>query len=406
MRVAYLTNQYPAPSHSFIRREIIALEARGNTVLRYALNYRENELVDEGDLAEKARTRHVLRQPLADILSMLAGVVLRHPLGMLRALCASLHIGFRSDRGIARHLAYLIEAAVIVNWCSRDRVEHLHVHFGTNPATIALLANLIAGISYSLTVHGPEEFDGPKSIALAEKIEAAAFVVAVSSYGRSQLKRWVDLDQWAKIQVVHCGLDCDFYPDQQLDRFPEPSFVCVARLAEQKGHFLLLEAAAKLRAEGLRFKLVLAGDGPLRKQIQERIEELELSDIVKITGWISGERVRSEVAQSRVFVLPSFAEGLPVVLMEAMAMQRPVVSTYVAGIPELVVPGSTGWLVPAGDAVLLADAMREALSAEPQKWAQMGAAARRRVLERHDVIREAEKIERLIHSARKREAPC
>ncbi|WP_246812461.1 glycosyltransferase [Microvirga sp.] len=384
----------------------MALEARGNTVLRYALSCREDELVDKGDLAEKVKTRHVLRQPLSDILAALARIVIRHPLGMVKALGASLRIGFQSDRGLARHLAYLIEAAVIVDWCSRDQVEHLHVHFGTNPATIALLANLIAGISYSLTVHGPEEFDGPKSIALAEKIRAAAFVVAVSSYGQSQLKRWVDLDQWAKLHVVHCGLDCNSYPEQQVDGIPEPSFVCVARLAEQKGHFLLLEATAKLRADGLRFKLVLAGDGPLRKQIQKRIEELELSDIVKITGWISGDRVKGEIAQSRVFVLPSFAEGLPVVLMEAMAMQRPVVSTYVAGIPELVVPGSTGWLVPAGDALLLAKAMREALSTEPQTWAHMGAAARRRVLERHDVNREVEKIERLIYSTTKREALC
>nr|WP_246216005.1 glycosyltransferase [Microvirga makkahensis] len=230
-------------------------------------------------------------------------------------------------------------------------------------------------------------------------MKSASFVVAVSSYGRSQLKRWIDPDQWPKLQVVHCGLDCDFYPDRGHDKIPGPSFVCVARLAEQKGHFLLLEATAKLRAQGLRFRLTLAGDGPLRKRIENRITELELDDIVHITGWLSNEGVRAEIMQSRIVVLPSFAEGLPVVLMEAMAMRRPVVSTYVAGIPELVIPGTTGWLVPAGDAGLLADAMRDALSEEPEEWSQMGRAARQRVLERHDVTREAEKIERLIQVA-------
>lgn len=406
LRIAYLTNRYPALSHSFIRREIVALEARGNTVLRYALNYNQDELVDQDDRAEKDKTRHVLRQPPKAILAAAARVVVRHPLGLLKALGASLRIGFGSDRGLIRNLAYLAEAAVIVDWCSRDQVEHLHAHFGTNPATIALLAKLIGGTSYSLTVHGPEEFDGPKAIALADKIKAAAFVVAVSSYGGSQLKRWVDFDQWEKIQVVHCGLDSDSFPNLQPGETPEARFVCVARLAEQKGHFLLLAAAARLRAEGLQFKLVLAGDGPLRKRLEDRIEELALGDVVTITGWISGEQVRREIARSRAFVLPSFAEGLPVVLMEAMAMKRPVVSTYVAGIPELVVPGETGWLVPAGDAALLADAMREALSAEPQQWLRMGVSARRRVLDRHDVAHEAEKLERLIYSATRREVLC
>ncbi len=150
----------------------------------------------------------------------------------------------------------------------------------------------------------------------------------------------------------------------------------------------------------------MAHCGTASRRIQERIAELELDGVVKITGWISSERVRVEMALAHALVLPSFAEGLPVVLMEAMALRRPVVSTYVAGIPELVNPGRTGWLVPTGDVALLADAMREALSAEPRIWTRMGEAARERVFERHDITREAEKIERLLRMAIRREALC
>jgi glycosyltransferase involved in cell wall biosynthesis len=399
MRVAYLTNQYPAVSHSFIRREILALEARGNTVFRYAIDFRHQELVDPADFAERAKTKHVLRMPLAQIATSFVRTIMRRPTGALRALGKSFRIGYGSERGIIKHLIYLIEAAVIADWCIRDKVEHLHVHFGTNPAVIAILLKAISGVPYSLTVHGPEEFDCPRDLALSQKIEEASFVIAVSFFGRSQLMRWVGAEQWHKIHVVHCGIDVGYYPELPQPASTEPIFVCVARFAEQKGHHILLEAAAKLRKQGLEFQVVLAGDGPLRTSIEHRIAKLGLGDYVRITGWISGEQVQQEIKCCRAFVLPSFAEGLPVALMEAMALGRPVVSTYIAGIPELVVSGLTGWLVPAGDAESLAQMMREALSTTPERWMRMGAAARKMALERHDIAYEVVKIEHLMRKA-------
>jgi glycosyltransferase involved in cell wall biosynthesis len=288
---------------------------------------------------------------------------------------------------------------VLVDWCARDEIQHMHVHFGTNPATVALLAKVISNITYSLTVHGPDEFDHPEAIALPEKIEAASFVIAVSSYGRGQLMRWVGAEYWEKIHVVHCGVEPEFHPESPMKVLPEPSFVCVARLAEQKGHHVLLRAAAELQSEGVDLKIILAGDGPMRFSIEQQVEALGLSDKVTLLGWVSGERVREEIERCRMFVLPSFAEGLPVALMEAMALQRPVISTYTAGIPELVIPGLTGWLVPAGDIASLVKAMREALSTEQQQWMRMGDAARQRVLDRHNIANEARKIEILMQEA-------
>ena len=161
--------------------------------------------------------------------------------------------------------------------------------------------------------------------------------------------------------------------------------VCVGRLCEQKGQLLLVEAARRLAAQGIEFELVLAGDGELRSEIEALIGRYKLQDRVRITGWISGDEVREQILAARALVLPSFAEGLPIVIMEAMALKRPVISTFVAGIPELVHPGEHGWLVPAGDVEALADVMRACLETPVETLVRMGEAAHKRVLERHSV---------------------
>ena len=168
--------------------------------------------------------------------------------------------------------------------------------------------------------------------------------------------------------------------------------LCIGRLSEEKGQLLLLQAAARLAAEGMQFELVLAGDGELRAEIEAAISRHKLDGRVRVTGWISGERVREEILAACALVLPSFSEGLPVVIMEAMALRRPVIATFVGGIPELVSPGEHGWLVPPGDVEALGGAMRACIDASVQTLARMGETARERVLERHDVEREVGKL--------------
>lgn len=385
MRVAYLVNQYPKVSHTFIRREIRALERAGVEVLRYSLRRVSEPLTDAADREELERTRVVLDVGLAGLAAALTRESALRPAAFARASELAARIGYRSERGLPVHAAYLAEACVLARWLAQSRADHVHAHFGTNSAAVAMLAAALGGPGYSFTVHGPEELDKPQAIALREKIEHARFVCAISSFCRSQLYRWSPPSCWSKIALVRCGVDLDFLggADRPLPR--APALVSVGRLDAQKGQLLLLEALAALAAEGRAFSLTLVGDGELRGAVEGAIGRLGLSARVTVTGWASGDEVREHILGARALVLPSFAEGLPVVLMEALGLGRPVLSTYVAGIPELVEPGRSGWLVPAGSADALAGALREVLDAPDTQLAAMGEAGRRAVLERHDV---------------------
>jgi len=301
-------------------------------------------------------------------------------------------MGYRAERPLPVHLAYLAAACRIEPWLRETDIRHLHAHFGTNSAEVAMLVHELGGPPWSFTVHGPTEFEKPRFIGLAEKIRRSAFVVAVSSFGRSQLCRFVEHQQWPKVKVVHCGLESDFLATPLRAGNAAKRLICVGRLCEQKGQLLLLEAASRLAEQGIDFELVLAGDGEMRGDIESMIARHKLQEHVRITGWISTSQVRDEILAARALVLPSFAEGLPVVLMEAMALRRPVISTYVAGIPELVNPGEHGWLVPAGDAETLTGTMRACLEAPPDLLARMGQSAHERVLAQHDVDKEASKL--------------
>ena len=398
--VAYLINQYPRASHSFIRREIAALESLGLTVCRFSIRPSGAEVVDEADKAEQPRTRALLSVGAAGLFAATVATMFTRPAAFVHALGLALRVGYRGDRGTIIHLIYLAEACVLLRWLRQCGATHLHAHFGTNSTTVAMLARALGGPPYSFTAHGPEEFDRARMLRLDEKIARATFVIAVSEFGRSQLFRWCDPRDWDKIHVVHCGVDAMFL-DVASSAPPPPDarrLVCVGRLVEQKGQALLVRAAAQLARRGESFELVLVGDGPLRGPIERLGHELNLNGHIRITGMVSNAQVRAELEQARAMVLPSFAEGLPVVIMEALALRRPVVSTYVAGIPELVQSGVSGWLVPPGSVDALAEAMRAALSASPQTLAEMGAAGAAAVGQRHNAVTEAKKLAALFQS--------
>lgn len=392
--VAYLVNQYPKVSHTFIRREILALETLGVDVLRFSVRGWNDELRDAGDLAERQKTSYVLRGGALSLLLSILVCAVASPGRFLRAFVEANRIGWRGDRPLLLHWVYFAEAC----WLRRalpDTVCHLHAHFGTNPATVAMLTTQLGGPPFSFTVHGPEEFDKPISLKLGRKIARAKFVAAVSSFGKSQLQRWANYRDWAKINVVHCGLDTSAFAEV-VPANADPAFVCIGRLCEQKGQMLLVEACKILRDDGVRFSLVLVGDGEMRAEVESAIRANGLESAITITGWVDEARVRAELLAARVMVLPSFAEGLPVAIMEAMALKRPVISTYIAGIPELVRTGEDGIVVPAGDVAALAAAMRELAEASPARLAAMGNSARERVLQRHDIMVEAAKLKRLM----------
>lgn len=392
MTIAYLVNQYPQTSQTALRREIVAMEELGLAIDRYTVRATDQDLVDPADVAERDRTRVILGAGKLGLLRALAVHLLGRPSATLRALGLAVRIGRRSERGLLVNLAYLAEACVLRGWLAASGATRLHAHYGTNSAAVAMLCRVLGGPPYSFTMHGPEDFDAPRALSLRDKIRHASFVVAITDFTRSQLYRWADYSDWPKIKVVRCGVDAMFLLAERTPIPEAPRLVNVARVAEQKGQMLLIEATARLIGEGVDCEVVIVGDGPMRGEAERLIDRLGLRGKVRIAGYLSNADVRRELQCSRALVLPSFAEGLPGVIFEAFALGRPAISTYIAGTPELVESGACGWLVPAGSVDALVGAMREALTAPVEELERMGREGARRVAERHDVLVEAGKL--------------
>lgn len=392
MRLAYLCNLYPAVSHSFVRREIEGVERAGHEVHRFSLRPARTDLRDEADLREASITEPVLGQGVPRLLVAALAFLAARPARTFAAVRAAWRLSGPGLKSKLRHCAYWLEAAWLVRRMDELKIEHLHAHFGTNPAAVAAISRAWGGPPFSFTVHGPDEFDAPLALSLPAKVEAASFVVGISSYGGSQLMRWTSPDQWKKVEVIRCGLDRTF-----LDAASQPvpagstEFVCVARLSAQKGLPLLIAACDRLRASGERFSLTVIGDGEMRSTLEADVRRRQLEDVVSFVGVRTSGEIREHLVDARAFVLPSFAEGLPVVIMEALALSRPVITTAIAGIPELV-DGECGWLIPAGSEEALADALREALHAPANDLSARGAVGRQRVLQMHDAGRNAAQI--------------
>jgi glycosyltransferase involved in cell wall biosynthesis len=398
LKIAYLVNHFPKVSHSFIRREILALERRGFDVLRIALRGWDTPVPDPADERERDRTLYVLRHGFLPLLVATLRVLVSAPWRFAVALNLTFKMARQSrDRPLAYHLIYLAEAAVILQWTNANSTEHLHAHFGTNSAEIAMLCHALGGPPYSFTVHGPDEFLRP--MGLEEKTRRAVFVVAISHFGRSQMLMRLPLQEWSKVKIVRCALEPEFYAIPSRQVTDSKLIVCVGRLCEAKGQLLLIRAVASLAERGIEVELVLAGDGPLRSVLEREIDTLGIGRRVKITGWISSEQVREEILKARALVLPSFAEGLPVVIMEAMALRRPVLTTYVAGIPELVRPGESGWLFAAGSQEQLEAAIIECLETPVERLREFGDVAHTQVLAAHSIEIEIAKLAELLQAA-------
>ena len=393
VKIAYILNTYPQPSQSFIRREICALERQGHTVLRFAMRPTTERLVDALNKAEAEKTEYVVSEG--------GGTIARAALRSMRADLAGFGaavkmawtMGATSEVGRLRHLIYLAEAAYVAERCRSEGVTHAHAHFGTNAATVAMLSQMLGGPKFSFTVHGPEEFDSPRALALGLKMHHADFTVGITQFGRSQLCRWADPADWDRIEVVHCGIEPEkFTTPVALPKGPR-RVLTIGRLVEQKGQLALVRAMAEVHES---VHLTLIGDGEMRPQIEAQIDRLKLRDRITLTGWVDEARVKAELAATHALIMPSFAEGLPMVVMEAMAAARPVIATYIAGNPELVRENETGWLVPAGDVSALARAIDKLASAPLARLTKMGNAGRARVLARHDVNVEAQKLAQLM----------
>jgi glycosyltransferase involved in cell wall biosynthesis len=294
-------------------------------------------------------------------------------------LCLSFRHRVPGIRSLAFSLFYFAEAIMLARELERQRIDHLHTHFANSGGIVGLLASRYLELTWSLTLHGISETDYPAGVLLGAKIEAASFVACASYFGRAQAMRVVSPEHWSKIFVVRCALDLTDLPIRgSSGKNVRPRLICVGRLSPEKGHFGLLEAFAKVRASGVDGDLVIVGDGPERARIEGAIDNLDLRANVSLKGALDEQATLQQIANADILVLPSFMEGLPVVLMEAMALGLPVIASRVAGIPELVTDDQHGLLFCPTDWNELAEKIGQ-LIADPELRQRLGRAGRSKI---------------------------
>lgn len=389
-RIAYLTGQYPKVSHTFIQREIAALRRQGCEVLPCTIRRaRPKDVAGEEQMAEQHETWCVLeyaRNPLR-LLAAHVRAFARSPRGWLSAMVLAWHIRPPGLRALLWQIFYFLEAGVLAEHLHTCDVHHLHNHFGDSSCSVAMLTSVISGIPFSFTEHGPAIFFEAEHWAIGEKIARASFVVAISHFCRSQLMLFSQPRDWGKIAIVHCGVTPAAYGRQPRGAFGK-RLVFVGRLDPVKGAPLLIEAFARVLPAHPEARLTIVGDGSSRAGAEALARDLGIAASVTFTGFRSQPEVARILEEADLLVLPSFAEGVPVVLMEAMASHIPVIASRVAGVQELVEDGVTGFTVPPGDVATLAERIGRILS-DPEAARAMGAAGRQVVEREFDIARES-----------------
>jgi colanic acid/amylovoran biosynthesis glycosyltransferase len=399
MRLAYLTSQYPAASHTFIRREVGALRKLGRHIDTFSVRAPDaDETQGDADRSEAENTFYILRQSPLAFLGAHLRALFTNPLRYFRTF--ALALGHRAPglRGLILAFAHFAESVLLARELKLRRVQHLHNHFANSAATVGLLATRMLGIAWSFTMHGISETDHPAGLMLGRKIEAADFVVCVSWFGRAQGMRLVAAEHWEKMHVVRCGVPFDRLPVRERRTGNTRSLICVGRLSPEKGQAGLLRAFADLRSRHDGLQLRLVGDGPERATLEAQTAELGLSGHVKFVGRTSESDTLAEIARSDILVLPSLMEGLPIVLMEAMALGVPIVASRVAGIPELVEDGAGGLLFAPSDWEALARCVERLLS-DPALHDSLAENGKRRVVAEFDLNKSAEILSALFERA-------
>lgn len=374
-KIAYLTGEYPRATDTFIQREVAALRAIGREVLTCSIRQTGAEHhVGPEQRAEAAKTFHVLKAAKSPLHLMRCHwrFLRENPSRYTAALRLALATNPGGIKNTLYQLFYFAEAAVLGAHLRDQDVKHLHNHIAKSSCSVAMLMSEMTGIPYSFTLHGPDIFFAPDHWRLDKKIEKASFVTCISHFCRSQAMSFSPSSEWQKLHIVHCGVDPDKYRGGP--KASGQKLLFVGRLAAVKGLPVLLEAMTETPDA----QLTVIGDGPDRSDLVAQARDLGLAQRVDFVGYKSQSEVADALKNNDIFVLPSFAEGVPVVLMEAMASERPVITTQIAGIPELVEAGVDGLLVPPGDVTALRKAI-QSLGTDPDRQATMGQSGRQKV---------------------------
>lgn len=389
LRVGYIMTHYPRLAQTFIAGEIDAVEQAGLDISCFSMNQpSSSEMVTPGAACRRARTVYLKDRAIKALFDVLI-LAIRHPIGLARIAAAAIASGGGDIRRTMRRIAHFGQAARLARIGQHRNLSHLHAHFGLAPTTIAWLASRMMSlgerrVGFSFTIHGFHDFADADEARLDLKTAAADAVVCISDFTCSQLSLVTNPVFWQRFHVIRCGIDLkewEFSPSRK--RSQVPMIVAIGRLSAEKGFSVLLKALVNLRQRGSTARLRLIGEGPERVALEAEIQALGLSGLVQLVGELPPDRVRDEIYAADIFCLPSFSEGLPVSIMEAMAAGIPVVTTWIAGIPELAEGGVTALTVPPARPDALADALGRIIQ-DPSFASQLVRAARLRVEDLHD----------------------
>jgi colanic acid/amylovoran biosynthesis glycosyltransferase len=410
IRIAYLVSRYPAISHTFILREVERLRKMNFEVFMASINSpdRSEKGMTSEERDESAATFYVKREGVRGAALAHLDVLLRHPKSYVAGLWFALRLGGSDLRRLIFAVFYFVEAVILGRWMESQRLRHLHVHFANAASTVGLIASRTFPIEFSLTVHGPDEFYDAPGLRLAEKIAGASFACCVGQFARSQLMKLSPPSDWRKFEIGPLGVDPQLFAPRPFRPSPVTfELLCVARLVPAKGQYVLVAAVKRLVKSIPNLRLRLVGEGPDREGLERAITAANLVRNVVLEGSVGQDRIRDYYRQADIFVLASFAEGIPVALMEAMAMEIPCVSTFVAGIPELIRNNIDGTLVPPSDDRALARAIKRLID-DPAFRRRLGIAARRRVMEKYDLDRNVKHLAEIFidRIGRHRAQPC
>jgi len=382
--MAYLTQVYPGLTTVY--REVLALRAKGLAVKTFATWQPKPESVSEEARELIGETFYIFPIRWRRFLKAHAGYLLTKPVAYIATLIFVLTRPGQSLSKRRRTLFHFGEAVYLAAEIERQNIRHIHAHFALNAATLALVVGRLTEVSFSFTAHANDIF--ADRVILKEKIEAARFIVVISEYNKRFLVEYAGKPEIAvKIHVIHSGVPlADFRPEACPARDPAelPLILTVGRLVEKKGFPFLIRACRHLRDRGYRVRCIIVGSGPQEEMLNRLIHDLDMEDWIELSGWLDQTQVRAYLEDATIFALPCVVaadgdrDGIPAVLMEAMVMAKPCVSTTISGIPELIEDGHSGLLVPEKDEIALADALMRLL-ADPQLASQLGQAGREKV---------------------------
>jgi len=404
VRLAYITTHYPALSHTFILGEVAALRREGAEVHTISMRRAGGEHLLSRENREASQTTHAIRPPRwGSVLAAHSSALARHPRAYLTTLAVAMRLTRPGPKAVLWQVFYFGQAIIVWQHCHAVGARHVHAHHASAPADVALLAARFGDAAasgpctWSMTVHGPAEFQDVRWFALAEKARRARMVVCISHFARSQLMALLEDSQWDKLHVVRCGVTVSDYAQGREPAAARPQLLCVGRLVAEKGHTVLLHAVARVRSAGLDVETVFVGSGPLRGPLECLARELGIAEHVVFRGALAPEEVARCYAKATVFCSASFAEGVPVVLMEAMAARCPVIATAIAGVRELVRDGETGLLVTPGCTDELAGAITTLLRSGELR-SRLSRAGREHVRAEFDIDRSATELTALFGS--------